>query len=72
MLEWTGQRLTFYAEVERAHENLIKSGKPFGPGFPPNAGGGRRESMPMMGGGPAPRAYPEYGALCHNPRSNNH
>lgn len=49
-----------FEEVERAHENLIKSGKPFGPGFPPHAGGGRRESMPMMGGGPAPRPYPEY------------
>jgi len=45
-------------EVERAIENLIKSGKPFGPGFGPQAGPGRRESMPMVGG--APRPYPDY------------
>jgi hypothetical protein len=42
----------------------MKSGKPFGPGFQAGAGAGagRRESMPMMGGAPAPRPYPEYGA----------
>ena len=50
---------TFSPEVERATENLAKGGKPFG-GYPPvtpQAGGSRRESMPMMGGGPRP--YPE-------------
>jgi len=49
---------TFFAEVERAAENLAKSGKPFG-GFPPAptpSGAGRRESMPVMGG---PRPYHE-------------
>lgn len=60
------------AEVERASENLAKSGKPFGPGFPPTpVGNSRRESMPMMGGGgantngggPGPRPYPDYGML---------
>lgn len=50
-------------EVDRAAENLAKSGKPFGPGFPPQSSGGRRESMPMSGGGGAPRAYPEYGTI---------
>ncbi|KAF1917457.1 hypothetical protein BDU57DRAFT_445465 [Ampelomyces quisqualis] len=51
-----------FEEVDRAHENLVKSGKPFGPGFPPQTGGARRESMPMVGGGPAPRPYPDYAA----------
>jgi hypothetical protein len=49
----TRTRLTHsLAEVERAAENLAKGGKPFG-GYPPptpQAGGSRRESMPMMGG----------------------
>ncbi|KAF1927429.1 uncharacterized protein M421DRAFT_179436 [Didymella exigua CBS 183.55] len=47
-----------FDEVERATENLAKGGKPFG-GYPPatpQAGGSRRESMPMMAG---PRPYPE-------------
>ncbi|KAJ4986099.1 hypothetical protein SVAN01_08363 [Stagonosporopsis vannaccii] len=47
-----------FDEVERAAENLAKSGKPFG-GFPPAptpSGASRRESMPMMG---APRPYHE-------------
>ncbi|KNG46403.1 hypothetical protein TW65_06859 [Stemphylium lycopersici] len=49
-----------FEEVDRALENLAKSGKPFGPGFPPTPmGNARRESMPMMGGGPRP--YPDYG-----------
>lgn len=39
-------------EVDRASENLVKSGKGFG--FPP-VGGNRRESMPVM----APRQNPE-------------
>ncbi|KAH7076166.1 hypothetical protein FB567DRAFT_452141 [Paraphoma chrysanthemicola] len=47
-----------FDEVDRAAENLAKSGKPLGPGFPPQAGG-RRESMPMVGPG-APRPYPDY------------
>jgi hypothetical protein len=48
-----------FEEVDRAIENLAKSGKPFGPGFPPTPmGGARRESMPMMGAGPRP--YPDY------------
>ncbi|EMD63869.1 hypothetical protein GGP41_005513 [Bipolaris sorokiniana] len=48
-----------FEEVDRAIENLAKSGKPFGPGFPPTpTGAARRESMPMMGGGPRP--YPDY------------
>lgn len=38
-------------EIERARENLIQSGKPFG-------GPSRRDSMPMMGG---PRPYSDYG-----------
>lgn len=50
---------TLPAEVERASENLAKSGKPFG-GFSSAAStssnNSRRESMPMMG---APRPYPE-------------
>lgn len=47
-------------EVDRAIENLSKSGKPLGPGFPPTPmGANRRESMPMMGG--APRPYPDFG-----------
>lgn len=51
---------TTTTEVDRALENLAKSGKPFGPGFPPTPmGNARRESMPMMGGGPRP--YPDYG-----------
>lgn len=51
-----------FDEVERAAENLAKSGKPFGPGFPPTPlANSRRESMPMMAGGPgAPRPYPDY------------
>ena len=42
-------------EVDRAADNLMKSGKMFGmmPGAP-----GRRDSMPMMGG---PRSYSEFG-----------
>jgi len=49
-----------FEEVDRAIENLAKSGKPFGPGFPPTPmGANRRESMPMMGGGPRP--YPDFG-----------
>lgn len=40
-------------EVDRAADNLAKSGKGFG--FP--AGGSRRESMPQM----APRPYQEFG-----------
>ena len=50
-------------EVDRAIENLAKSGKPFGPGFPPTpVGANRRESMPpMMAGGPRP--YPDYGTV---------
>jgi hypothetical protein len=48
-----------FEEVDRAIENLAKSGKPFGPGFPPTPmGANRRESMPMMGGGPRP--YPDF------------
>jgi hypothetical protein len=41
------------AEVERAAENLAKSGKGFG--FPQVGGANRRDSMPVM----APRQYPE-------------
>ncbi|KAF2714762.1 hypothetical protein K504DRAFT_496669 [Pleomassaria siparia CBS 279.74] len=41
-----------FDEVDRAAENLAKSGKGFG--FPP-VGGNRRESMPVI----APRQYPE-------------
>ncbi|KAH5469517.1 hypothetical protein HBI22_194440 [Parastagonospora nodorum] len=48
-----------FEEVDRAAENLAKSGKPFGPGFP-QTGAGRRESMPIAGGGLAPRPFPEY------------
>ncbi|KAI4653348.1 hypothetical protein J4E93_001113 [Alternaria ventricosa] len=48
-----------FEEVDRAIENLSKSGKPLGPGFPPTPmGANRRESMPMMGG--APRPYPDF------------
>jgi hypothetical protein len=39
-----------YEEVDRAIDNLVKSGKMFG-GMP-----GRRDSLPLMGG---PRTYPE-------------
>ncbi|KAL6702672.1 hypothetical protein ACN47E_001257 [Coniothyrium glycines] len=49
-----------FDEVDRATDNLAKSGKSFGPGFPPNpVGAARRESTPMGGGGP-PRPYPDY------------
>ncbi|CAA9963235.1 hypothetical protein PTNB73_06738 [Pyrenophora teres f. teres] len=49
-----------FEEVDRAIENIAKSGKPFGPGFPPTPmGANRRESMPMMGGG-GPRPYPDF------------
>jgi hypothetical protein len=41
------------AEVDRAAENLAKSGKGFG--FPQVGGANRRDSMPVM----APRQYPE-------------
>ncbi|KAF2751448.1 hypothetical protein M011DRAFT_483365 [Sporormia fimetaria CBS 119925] len=44
-----------FEEIERAFENLNKSGKSF-VGYP--VMGGRRESMPMM----APRPYPPYDA----------
>ncbi len=47
-----GMMLTFRIEVERAVENLVKSGKMFG------GVSSRRESMPVIGG---PRAFPEYG-----------
>ncbi|KAF2112636.1 hypothetical protein BDV96DRAFT_497562 [Lophiotrema nucula] len=43
-----------FEEVDRAAENLMKSGK-FG--FPPMANSNRRDSMPVMGG--PPRPYPE-------------
>jgi hypothetical protein len=43
-------------EVERAIDNLFKSGKLFG--MP-----GRRDSLPMMGG---PRPFPEYGMSSHH------
>ncbi|KAF1938306.1 hypothetical protein EJ02DRAFT_425849 [Clathrospora elynae] len=55
-----------FEDVDRAIENLAKSGKPFGPGFPPapmgaSTSASRRESMPMMPGGAAgPRPYPDY------------
>lgn len=40
-------------EIERARDNLVQSGKPFGGSY-------RRDSMPMMGG---PRAFSEFGKL---------
>lgn len=46
-----------FAEVDRAIDNLVKSGKLW------NAP--RRDSMPMMMG----RPYPEYGMLTRHPRS---
>jgi len=51
-----------FDEVERAAENLAKSGKPFGPGFPPTPlVNSRRESMPVVGGGNGPRPpFPDY------------
>jgi hypothetical protein len=63
--DWRWGMADTRAEVERASENLIKSGKPFGPGFAPQPGGGRRESMPMVGG--APRPYPDYGTQSARP-----
>ncbi|CAO2651471.1 Nn.00g040410.m01.CDS01 [Neocucurbitaria sp. VM-36] len=60
-----------FDEVERATENLAKSGKSFGPGFPPTpVSGNRRESMPMMGGGP--RQYPEYEQRMGGPGPQRH
>lgn len=50
-----------FDEVDRAQENLAKSGKPFGgAAYPPtpSSSGARRESMPMMGAGPRP--YPDF------------
>jgi hypothetical protein len=52
----TGVRIlanNIIAEVDRAGENLAKSGKGFG--FPQVGGANRRDSMPVM----APRQYPE-------------
>jgi hypothetical protein len=46
-----------FSEVDRAADNLMKSGKMFGGMVPGMAG--RRDSMPIMG---APRPYSEYGA----------
>lgn len=48
-----GSANTGHAEVDRAADNLAKSGKGFG--FPQMSG--RRESMPVT----VPRPYPEYG-----------
>ena len=45
--------LTLSLEVDRAIDNLVKSGKMFG-------GPGRRDSGPAMGGS---RAFPEFGKL---------
>ncbi|KAH9867957.1 hypothetical protein IAQ61_007262 [Plenodomus lingam] len=57
-----------FDEVDRAAENLAKSGKPFGPGFPPTPlGNSRRESMPMMGG-VAPRPFPDYDQRMGGPQ----
>lgn len=50
--------LTGFIEVERALENLIKSGKMFG--MP----GGRREFQPPYPPGPA-RFYPKLGEYTH-------
>jgi len=50
----------YLTEIERARENLIQSGKPFG-------GSSRRDSMPMMGG---PRPYSDYGNLPYTPTLN--
>ncbi|KAF2686388.1 hypothetical protein K458DRAFT_416685 [Lentithecium fluviatile CBS 122367] len=51
-----------FDEVERANDNLTKSGAGKGFGIPPAYG--RRESMPVMGGGAAapaaPRQYNDY------------
>ena len=48
---------TFKSEVDRAIDNLVKSGKMFN--VP-----GRRDSMPLAGG--APRAFPEqFGKFNH-------
>lgn len=51
-----------FDEVERAAENLAKSGKPFGPGFSPTPlVSSRRESMPVVGAGSGPRPpFPDY------------
>lgn len=51
------------AEVDRAIDNLAKSGKMF-PNMP---GPGRRESMPMSGGGGPARAFSEQYGKGHNP-----
>lgn len=50
-------------EVDRAIENLAKSGKMFGNmGMPP---ANRRESMPVIPRGGAAGGYPDYGRLLH-------
>ncbi|KAH8704577.1 hypothetical protein GQ44DRAFT_732283 [Phaeosphaeriaceae sp. PMI808] len=53
-----------FDDVDRAVEIIIKSGKPLGSNLGSQNPGGRRESMPMMGGassgGATPRQYPDY------------
>ncbi|KAF2015418.1 hypothetical protein BU24DRAFT_408633 [Aaosphaeria arxii CBS 175.79] len=58
-----------FDEVERAADNLTKSGKFWSPQQPQQqqqqqqpGGAGRRESMPMMG----PRPYPDHGPQRHH------
>lgn len=52
-----------YAEIDRATDNLVKSGKYMAGGMPAPAGPGRRESMPPVMG----RPYPEYSEFGRNP-----
>lgn len=60
-LDSRGTNTDWFTEVDRAIENLVKSGKLFGPP------GGRREFPPVFPSGPA-RLYPDYGGHTHSSR----
>lgn len=56
-----------FEEIERATDNLMKSGKWFpGPMMPVAGGAGRRESMPAMGRGYESHSDPRLGGPSRN------
>lgn len=52
-----------WSEVDRAADNLMKSGKMFGAAAVGGPGGSRRDSMPPMAG----RGYTEFGKAAFTP-----